>query len=375
MKSDQKYVPVLRWKGAEIGAVRDLDENTRNSIQPLFEFVPKDFSDDNLPIERTVVLKVRQLVENWGWNKTFFADFSLLDADKALKAAALFGLQADGLLSAVLCFSIETRCEDLRSFQEYGLFKKYGMCVRIDAFELQQPEIRIKLMNLVRETLLSPESIDIVIDYRIIDSEQKNIKPTVEALPMLRRWRSITIVAGAFPKDLSELEKNNQHLLPREDWLSWRKYALKGGLAGYGDYTIQHGLFEEREGTRVNFSASIRYTGPADWVIMRGEGVFNKGGPGFAQWPANAQLLCERPEFSGEKFSAGDKFIKEMSLQSLNTGGAKEWLTAGIIHHLAYIVDQLNHLNETPSRSAALNEAAPDWPAYIGQPVSHDESK
>jgi mannose-6-phosphate isomerase-like protein (cupin superfamily) len=41
----------------------------------------------------------------------------------------------------------------------------------------------------------------------------------------------------------------------------------------------------------MNISASIRYTTDDYWVIMRGEGLRNKGGAGYDQYPANAELL------------------------------------------------------------------------------------
>ena len=46
---------------------------------------------------------------------------------------------------------------------------------------------------------------------------------------------------------------------------------------------------------------------------MRGEGVLNEDGPGYAQWPANAQLLCGREEFSGSAYPYGDRYIETMS--------------------------------------------------------------
>jgi hypothetical protein len=40
MFGDTHYVPVLRWKGAERGALRDLGMSDRKSITPLIELLP-----------------------------------------------------------------------------------------------------------------------------------------------------------------------------------------------------------------------------------------------------------------------------------------------------------------------------------------------
>lgn len=73
---------------------------------------------------------------------------------------------------------------------------------------------------------------------------------------------------------------------------------------------------------------------------MRGEGVLNIGGPGYAQWPANAQLLAERPEFCGSDFSFGDAYIAKMAKQQEKSGNAYTWLLASINHHLALVAQQ-----------------------------------
>lgn len=141
-------------------------------------------------------------------------------------------------------------------------------------------------------------------------------------------------------------------MLPRLDWRAWRDQVTVQPplprLPAFGDYTVQHPVFRE-PGFGLNFSASIRYTAEDDFVVMRGEGVRNDDGPGYSQWPANAMMLCERPEFRGESFSAGDRYIKEMSAEvekngSGRTGGPGTWLQAAFNHHLTLTVRQISSL-------------------------------
>ena len=164
---------------------------------------------------------------------------------------------------------------------------------------------------------------------------------------MLREWRSLSVIAGSFPKDLSAFPKNGQYTQQRLDWLSWlyqvnRRPPLQR-LPTFGDYTIQHPFFSEPP-RHMNFSASIRYTSGDYWVVMRGEGVRNETGPGYAQWPANAFLLRERREFCGSDFSYGDAYIEEMSSQLAATGNPETWLRAGINHHLTFVARQIASL-------------------------------
>jgi len=360
MKPFLPYVPVLRWKGAEIAAVLELSDEVRRSIQPLFEFVPKDFSADAL--ERSIALKARQLAENWGWIYPFSIDFSLLDPALSAAAIPLFDKHASALLKAIITVNMISAINP-RSLRDLALVPQHGLAIRVPAIDLRQAGWQRRLESIIEQSWLPATVVDLIIDYAAIEAVPGNYAAVVAAMRTLGDWRSVTILAGAFPQDLSELERNNQHLLARTDWLAWRKYAMSGGAARYGDYTIQHGIFREHEGKGMNFSASIRYTAEADWVIMRGESV--RGEMGYGQWPANAELLCARPEFCGPTFSAGDQYIKTMASQMEVSGGAKTWLTAGINHYLALVVYQLQDIAVTPDHSAAKDEAAPDWPAHM----------
>ncbi len=111
----------------------------------------------------------------------------------------------------------------------------------------------------------------------------------------------------------------------------------------YSDYAIQHALYLKRKG-RSRYSASIRYTAEDCWIIMRGEDVFRTDGLGFEQWPAQAILLCDLPEYCEEKFSEGDKYIRQMSLQRKQTGNIVTWLRAGFNHHMTFVVRQISTL-------------------------------
>jgi len=80
---------------------------------------------------------------------------------------------------------------------------------------------------------------------------------------------------------------------------------------------------------------------------MRGEGIFNKDGPGPSQWPANATLLRESKEFYGPGFSDGDEYISRMGDGAENNGNAGTWLRAGINHHMTVVARQIASLPDS----------------------------
>jgi len=119
----------------------------------------------------------------------------------------------------------------------------------------------------------------------------------------------------------------------------WRSEILRSGqhseirLPSFGDYTIQHAVYKEPP-PFPHVSASIRYTAEDSWIVFRGEWIGKKDGSGSAQYPAEAQLLIEKSEFYGDSFSDGDRFIAEKAKNGIKPGNPKQWLQAGINHHI-----------------------------------------
>jgi hypothetical protein len=344
MFDHNQYFPVLRWKGAERAALRQLAPGIRNQITPIIEFVPREFEDKSLPA--TLGDKAKQIAQNWGWRDVLFVDFSLLGDGRAAQAVPVFVQGADQYqLRAGLVTSLSQSPDLWRAIQTALASDNRELCLRVNAYELRRASSQRAIHELLARYARQPSEVHLAIDFQAIRDPLPSLGTWLGGVPDIDDWRSLTVIAGTFPKDLTHLEKNTQHTLPRSDWLAWRDCATSaaGRIPSFGDYAIQHGVFEEREGKLFNFSASIRYTSRESWVIMRGEGVQNEDGPGYAQWPAWAQLLCEREEFCGPEFSYGDGYIYTMSRQLTRTGTAKAWLTAAFNHHLTFVVRQIRN--------------------------------
>ena len=220
-----------------------------------------------------------------------------------------------------------------------------GVCVRILPSEMSST-LSQRLDRLVSQFHVAPNKVDLLLDCQITANLHVSYEELCAAVPNATGWRTFIIASGAFPKDLSGLQLGSQ-LLPRLDWQAWRRLVLEGSRIrrkpAFGDYAIQYALYEEPP-ERPNFSASIRYAIEDDWLVMRGEGVFHDGSPGFAQWPANAQLLSARQEFCGAGFSAGDTYIHGKSMHPDPPGNARTWLQAGFNHHISFVARQVANL-------------------------------
>lgn len=361
------YVPILRWKQAEQTALAQLYENDSICLTPLVELVPENFIHKDPKGRGTklssieVINKVgKQIYQYWG-ERPLFIDLWLL-SQSILNQGPNHFLTMLGQYANILKLSLIPVTGITRD-KEYQLAVRtiisiynQGACLRLALEDVKRPSLADDINNLLSLLTISPELVDLIIDFKILDGSIPKLNTLCKLIPSINRWRNFIVASGAFPENLSGLQKNDIHRIGRTDWTSWRDQTVSAPSIPrkpiYSDYTIQHAIYLKRKGG-AHYSASIRYTAGDCWVIMRGEDVFNRNGPGFQQWPAQAILLCDLPEYSTETFSEGDKYIKEMSLQFKQTGNIVTWLRAGFNHHMTFVVRQLASLSDTSTAAVS----------------------
>lgn len=350
------YVPILRWKRAEWAALGALRASHRLCVTPLVEITPRSVAPrkSRPSIDEMLCKNVVDMQENWSALPVFVDVLHLNPSVRTRDGShplLFLGQEAQRRGVTMIPVTGPYRSSDLQNAVA-GLTAadRRGVCIRVFRSDIRDSTAQ-DLMLLLSTLGLSARDADLVLDYQVTPSDPAEVdyRAICSVIPELAHWRTVTVVSGAFPRDLTRFSIG-QHDLPRRDWQAWLRAVINNAnlrrRAAFGDYTIQHAVYGEPPDF-PNFSASIRYTAEDYWVIMRGEGVFNDDGPGFQQWPANAQLLCGRPEFRGPQFSEGDAYIHQMSLQADRTGGAETWLRAGINHHLTYVAGQIASLGGT----------------------------
>lgn len=344
------YVPVLRWKQAECLALKDLDPMVKSRITPLIEFIPAKLNTSNLEVlEKNISTTCKDMATCWGQSPAFI-DFlhcptqavSVLNRIQTLTQ----GMQLR-LIPVVNLRQSHTWRNAVTAFINAN--NSQTVCLRLSLGDITESTFNNQIQEVLSDLRLKASSVHLIVDYGFV-ADHRRLPPLiniVSRLPHLNDWCTLSIVGGAFLKDLSTFTLGI-NTLQRLDWIYWSEQTRGNGLLRvptYGDYVIQHANYEEPP-LNANFSASIRYAAENFWVIMRGEGVRNEGGPGYAQYPANAALLRERPEFLGRKFSNGDMYIDDMGVQIEKTGNARTWLQAGINHHLTLVVRSLANFDE-----------------------------
>jgi hypothetical protein len=352
------YVPILRWKRGERFALGGLAEEDRSVITPLVEMTPKMFDaykqgkkKGSRPEPAQVLFDTAKgHLKDWGYSP-FFIDFWHVDGQipsfvNKKRPLEYLAEEARGMrLALVPVTALDRREEYQLAVARVASFDGRGVCIRLCPEDVLAENFVSVLGSLLRRMNLKIGEVHLLLDCQVFNPEQP-VTSLLNRIPNLPDWRTLTIASGAFPKDLQDYEPGMARI-SGSDWLTWSRIISEekrpSRKPSFSDYTIQYGRYVEPP-DNCNPSASIRYTLPQQWLVLRGEGIMNKKGPGRAQWPANATLLCDSPEFYGPDFSAGDDYIYKVSNGTESHGSPETWIRAGINHHMTLVSRQLASL-------------------------------
>lgn len=364
------YVPILRWKQAEKFALYRLRVDDKAKMTPLIELTPAAFApkkrakspeneDVGHPLAVTEptpdpgsVLRhhAREVLRFWGYSP-FFLETAHLEGlipliDGKTHALSFFAqLAREYRLKLVPVTSLGRSAAHCTAVEEVLKSDCNGLCLRVTISELLDSGFADRAIDTLKGYSATFKDSDLLIDYGVFNAEAPGIASLITTVPSVTDWRSIIVAQGSFPKDLQGF-KPGTHKILRSEWKAWHDgFRTCGELRwpSFSDYTIQYGKYVEPV-ENANPSASIRYALSDEWIIMRGEGIFNDDGPGGAQWNAHAILLTERDEFYGPDFSYGDAYIAQMSRERKKHGNPMTWIRAGLNHHMSVVLGQIGAL-------------------------------
>lgn len=366
-----KYTPILKWKAAEMGALRDLTDTQKDAVLPVFEFVrPLTISDkDRKSGIRSPEEKLREvlprtvpedILKNWGDGRLFFADFTLIFPESLRKAFAdKFCKNSRELyLKFVPVINLSADSDNYQeSITEFVRSHSLaGLCVRLSSVDIQDVErTNFLLRRILSKNSLDYSSISVLVDLKeetgneMYDMAFENI----QKIESITEYANVILAGGAFPKDMSKYERSkDDNYQKRDDWLGWSSRVGKYPVTPiFADYTIRHPIYDEVV-MKYQSTATIKYAVADRWNIYKGaQGEFDN-------YLAYASLLRETADFYGADFSAGDSFIDDKGkyfseyMEKVNkgdgkkiggTGNTEQWLCAGINHHMAVVVDQISN--------------------------------
>jgi hypothetical protein len=358
MFDSKHYVPILKWKRAEQGALKALEEKHKKNITPLIQLVmPKNKPQEQIAdvvkrFEGQLTEISAKLIEVWG-HTPIFLDVSLLYSVplKSLKAKALDVICREGhKLGGTFIPVIHLNDDEQIKKSALAIAKETqnGLCLRLICPNVT--ELNQSIANLLSKGL-GEKNIDLLVDIKETENDGNKYAKYInlsQNISGLLKWRTFTFASGSFPVDMSGCKIDEENLIPRIDWKSWVEHIGKKlqRKPTFSDYTIQHPIYIE---TTQFFppTTSIKYTLKNDWLIMKGKK--HK----YELYLASAAELIKDKRFYKEDFSDGDKYIAEKAKHFYayiknpaikGTGTPETWLKAGINHHLSLVAHQVSIL-------------------------------
>lgn len=360
MFDSKHYVPILKWKRAEQGALKSLEEKYKKYITPLIQLVmpkykPQEKLEDIVArFEKQAPKIPEKIIEAWG-HTPIFIDVSLLFTTP-LKVKIFNTILKDGnKLGSIFIPVVHLNDDQKIKNAACSLAKenKVGLCLRIIGPNFANlTELNPAIAEFILASGLDEKDIDLLVDTKETEeNSDKYIKylNLSQSINNLLKWRTFILASGSFPKDLSGCKVDEDNILPRVDWNSWREQTENIKLQrkpSFADYTIQYPIYKE-DSQFFHPTCSIKYTLEKNWLIMKGERQK------FEQYLASAAELKKDKKFYGESFSGGDKYIAEKAKhfeayiknpKIKGTGSTETWLKAGINHHLTLVAHQIANL-------------------------------
>ena len=359
------YVPVLKGKGGEYAALAGLKPATAARITPMIELQPvpppprptaKKPHPRPRPLDRHLTQNfTRAILQNWGSSSPVWIDLAATDAMPRLAGghAARYVLD-DARTIGAQAVPVLTLHASAGYVAEATLAlgrDQRGVVLRLRGRDFSSPgTLAADISALLAALGVGERSVDLVLDVGAVAAppavQAMTAASFINLVPNIRRFRSLTLTQSAFPDSLSQLAYDSKTTIDRDDWLTWQMLVSTGNAKRqpqYGDY----GPSGAGAALPYRGTPNIRYALDTQWLVLRG-GTTRTSGTVTAQHFALAKKLRGDKLWMGRGFSAGDEYIYLCRPGSGGPGGATQWRTVAVNHHLELVVTQM----ATPGGSA-----------------------
>ena len=354
MFNHRHYVPILKWKMGEYQALSRLSPAAKDGLTPLLEIPPvgfdfetgkhKESADDHLGDFG------RRLKSKWQARRCF-VDLKYLPPATRLAGGrhyveAVFETARTEGCSAVPVVSFGNDAAFLAAVGAVAGIDRRGVCFRVGLADFDRPLLAPDIDNLLRPLAASAGDVDLIIDmatpnYLPIAAYVRTMTALLSMVPMLNRWRTVTIAGTSYPQSVAGIASPFQ-IVSRLEWQAYKAFVagLPSGarIPTFGDYAVAHPDLVELDMRMIKPFAKLRYTIDDNWHIARGTPVRTHG---FGQYRQICDTLTKRPYFSGPAYSAADAYIDDCANGRVPTGNLSTWVWVSTNRHLTKVVGDL----------------------------------
>tara|TARA_B100000959_G_C14991595_1_gene628153 strand:- start:2007 stop:3077 length:1071 start_codon:yes stop_codon:yes gene_type:complete len=344
------YVPILKAKDGEFGALSELPEEIKSRISPVIDIFN---SKSKKSLEDQLIRIANKIKTSWGCDRPIFVDLFGIDLKKQVsggehplnftfdrlrqlnvKAIPTTGFDRDEAYNETLKNIIR---QDNR-----------GTCIRLLTDDMESvDELKDNLKSLLSYLNISYQDVHLILDFRElkldeVDTAVETAINVIREIPNINDWSTLTVASSGFPGSLKEISTHATGKIPRLDYQMWsalinRREEIER-LPSFGNYGVQHPDLLELDWRIIPRVPNIRYTLPFEWLIIRG-GTTKKNGS--RQTFQLSRDLIRMSEYHGGTCCWGDSYISLCAQNADGPGNMTTWRKVGTNHHITLVSGQV----------------------------------
>ena len=348
------YVPSIRWRMGEYGALSQLDARVKECVVP-FVTIPAieyDFEEEKpkTSVQDHVEPFVRRLTSKWGaaaWVGVHDMIAKETMADGSDVFTYVFNELRSELLFAWAVPAIPL-CADARVVRSVAAIishDKRGLGLSIRLEDLMRGDVNSRLNTLSADMDIDETAIDLFIDLAAPNFEPycefaTSLTDRVATINNLERYRNFILLSTAWPESNASIRVGMSDI-ERHDWLFY-KVLVESHLGdlrhpSFGDYTVVHPAFRAVDMRTIKSAGKLVYTDSDRWWIRKG--VAFRDHP--EQMHEHCAALSKMAIFKGASYSQGDEYIRDCAIQKVTASNLTRWKQVAINHHITHVVDDL----------------------------------
>lgn len=373
------YIPILKLKLGERGALFQLSAADKAKLRPLLEVLPESpkkkpakVKAGGPPPPTHAELIAQQVAEAWGTETPVFIDCAYLLAalegsttavTPATAITDIFDAMRFEKVKAIPVFTGHEAPPLTAALQAIIATDGRGACLRAyhqlpKGGTIHAPLAASFYTRSIASLGLSTAQTDLLVDMGVFipgmaAPHAASVRGIINALPSVSGWRTLAVAGTAFPKSFAGLANYSINIYERTEWLVWdtlrRSTKPSERMPLFSDYAINHPGYLEFDPVKMQLNGHIRYTTPTQFLYAKGQNLTTRrrktviiSTPGAAQFRGIAASLVAHPDFSGPSYSAGDQYIDDVANSRTATPGSPTtWRRAGTNHHLTLVVRQV----------------------------------
>ena len=340
----------------KMGELEALSHTTAADRARLRPIIQAPVSEDVASPEQDALKFTTNLAKSWDNSSPLIVDSS--GADGIANAAGdelvlQIHTSLRGQVAGIPVVTPVSSADFLDAIKIINATDNFGACIRLTVEDLANPSgLASDISSILTSIKMGPSEVDLVVDLGFLNPSSISLYgallPTaLPSLPHVNDWRSLVLLSGAFPEDLSALSPYAPQSFARHDADLWHRIASVAGRDGwrvpeYADYATSHPATAVPNAP-FRSNPNLRYTLRNEWYAVKSDRDRILANRTMFRLCADLRLTAGTAGslMKAASFSWGDAEYRRCADGRGGPGNGAKWKAWSTSHHLAAVLDGL----------------------------------